>query len=776
MQFELTNRDPISHVKVIELIEDHPTQVIYGRNGVGKSMAVKLLQLVTGDNPYKDLTPSIWSNLKSQLGGLTIRATNLIGQESIEWTVDPARWPDSSVDPIRIVSSDSPAICSRVLVNGKDAKDEEIRKLLRVERLIGNETLTDSIQLEVSRLDNRIKADSTRLSTAIEAAYSRLHELSELLDAAGEEPVSSATEQNQVARKALDGLEDESGSLIERITRMRGMKVRVQEYKRLVGADGDPFERDNELKTELQHLKSEHAEALKQLDGLLGDFTPEKTAEIEEINEKLERHLEAKGNTTRQITELATEFGLGEIPGSVDDQVFGHESERREQAIERWRGRLAEIEDGPHVVELGESVLQALHEKKFEGLDDHIVATLSDNRLLSATELEAGIQARQKQINDLDGSTEANEITQEIEQAEEELKELESLRDLVKKRAWYDQRIKGYRRKLSKVKAGSGSANEEQVGSAQERVGSLEESIAETESKLSDLALKRQFVAGGRDETDIRQTLVDDLAELDSTLDSLEEDLTAAEHDLDDLAEQKSSARKEVELSALELDRAKTDRKGALIRLGREEYGSLTKTVVQEGDDGPYLNRPAAKRLIKAIDETTTKLREIETASVEVPGAIAAIQGRRSDAQESVLQVVGLIQESLGEKYFGPDAISAALFGGGSVVGFDLFRNEVAWKSDDGGVVRRHLDSFSSGEKAFAYTQARVASFAGSKKAAANSLLVLDEFGAFLERSRLENLEDYLKEKVAGTLVDQIVVILPETEDNPSSDYRSEAF
>lgn len=71
-------------LRPIPLIPDFAACLIEGQNGAGKSLAVRLLQLATGDQPY-GATPRAWDSLRDGLGDVRVVASKLEGAERIEW-------------------------------------------------------------------------------------------------------------------------------------------------------------------------------------------------------------------------------------------------------------------------------------------------------------------------------------------------------------------------------------------------------------------------------------------------------------------------------------------------------------------------------------------------------------------------------------------------------------------------------------------------------------------------------------------------------------------
>jgi hypothetical protein len=84
----------------------------------------------------------------------------------------------------------------------------------------------------------------------------------------------------------------------------------------------------------------------------------------------------------------------------------------------------------------------------------------------------------------------------------------------------------------------------------------------------------------------------------------------------------------------------------------------------------------------------------------------------------------------------------------------------VLW-TNEGVTLERPLSAFSSGEQAFAYTQAQVALLEHDDAAVANRLIVLDEFNAFIDSQRMDDLASYLVDRRSRIPHDQVVVILP---------------
>jgi hypothetical protein len=103
-------------------------------------------------------------------------------------------------------------------------------------------------------------------------------------------------------------------------------------------------------------------------------------------------------------------------------------------------------------------------------------------------------------------------------------------------------------------------------------------------------------------------------------------------------------------------------------------------------------------------------------------------------------------------------AIRDALFDGAEIVDVDPVEAHLTLETADGRSTRP-FESFSTGEQAFAFTQARIRELVAPPQP--NRLLVLDEFGAFVAADRLPALIEFLSAETLGAICDQVLVILP---------------
>src|SRR4051794_16596509 len=79
MKFTLHTPERSHGIRVIETIPDHPLCRVEGLNGIGKTLALHLLELCTGQQPYRT-RPDAWRTLCQYLGPAEVVVEGLRGE------------------------------------------------------------------------------------------------------------------------------------------------------------------------------------------------------------------------------------------------------------------------------------------------------------------------------------------------------------------------------------------------------------------------------------------------------------------------------------------------------------------------------------------------------------------------------------------------------------------------------------------------------------------------------------------------------------------------
>ena len=162
----------------------------------------------------------------------------------------------------------------------------------------------------------------------------------------------------------------------------------------------------------------------------------------------------------------------------------------------------------------------------------------------------------------------------------------------------------------------------------------------------------------------------------------------------------------------------------------------------------------ANDRAVQRLQGARSSLDQLSTAIHDLLDAI----DQRNQPPPS-LDVLRSLYEDLVKDRFSQPEVLAALFDKGAISRIDLATGEIAWKTGEGDPRVRPFEAFSSGERAFAYVEARLA--AAEHQHAANRLVAVDEFGAFLSRDRLIRLQNAVTRQLQTGAIDQVLVVLP---------------
>lgn len=131
------SRSAESGLPVIPLIPNYRLSTIEGRNGIGKTLAARILEFVSGEQPFITL-PKAWESFCDDLGVLTVSIDDFPGGETVRCELDSSNWrgrteADCVIEP------------GEVFINGESADWETARALIQVRRIAGDEGLGETL-------------------------------------------------------------------------------------------------------------------------------------------------------------------------------------------------------------------------------------------------------------------------------------------------------------------------------------------------------------------------------------------------------------------------------------------------------------------------------------------------------------------------------------------------------------------------------------------------------------------------------------------------------
>lgn len=753
-----------------------------GRNGIGKSLAVRLLQLAAGQSPYRGL-PLAWESLRSQLQSATIVIDRLSGGETIEVTLTPAEWPE---EPVAIRD----ARLGMVSIDGISATIQDLHKLLAVHRVAGDETLAETLGQAIeerrwllSRVEQQIDDRVNEWDTRFEDALSLIRGLDV---AALDQAQSELTEAGEVAQEK-DSARTSAADRVEGIRELAEAAELLNRTRDRLPTVQRELRHARHVLTRLERTFAERSQELRSLLDL--------KSQSKKTREELQRwaSLLRRRQTALQKAELdlSHELHVGGLkspePSAVKRAVKAANAE-----LDEVSRRRAEIDQLGPALDLQRGLATPLNAAIREGRGSAVVAYLQGP--IRADELRVGVERRSHELANQPKPGEIEDLDSALERLRIRLSALGRVAAAARKRDRARELYEEAASQLASLAGRSGPTAEARlqqaqaaVAVAQERLVAQRVEIAKLERELAEL----ESITGG----DLAERVATLEADVGVAAEEVPSELERATRALDETGAEYSDAvavRRAAEtrlqslLGRLALTTSDLQAGGALSWL-RPAWAVLAAA------DANLLIRPGGRltgearrvaavlgrleHLLQPLADMASELRNALTAATELLGLFATQVRERGLGQTPTEGVrVRTVDDAVAPRLlrreiesdfselFGTPQLREELFGGAGEVRLDVDKLTIHWIGQDGGTHQRPLEAFSSGEQAFAYTLAKLESLA-ERRTTKYVLLVLDEFGAFVARDRLTQLLSYVQRRALGRIADQVVVVLPLAQD-----------
>jgi hypothetical protein len=773
----LLDAHPRAGLNVIGEIPDGRVQQIEGRNGVGKTLAVRLLQLCTGTQPYLGKA-SAWTSLRQYLGPVVITVEGLRDGHELIFRLNPDGWPDAPEPPGEWLGL--------VELDGSPFVWRDVPDLLRVSRIGGDETLGESLAAGVAedldrvrqlglRQERRRKGWDTRVARLL-----RLTEVPAVLDLAGLEnrEARAVRELNRASQESekVEVLDRAARQVVSLLTKAQLVKARQPELEEQVLSLAEAERRLRRQIEELDRAAAELLSADKSSSGLL------KT--MDDLARKQRLRRERRERRRRELAAASAEAGV-EVPidliavdsltASLTDDLEAMDQERL--TLDR-SGLLLEV-----ISEVERPVARAAA----SGLGGEPVAQLPAGPL-TAAELLDGVSRRRMALV-ATPSGQATALHSRIEQTRHHLQAAERLPTAVRLLAKAEADLRETQGELNKaLKAFTVGAADSYQQVNDERAVLLDDLTATVEDRSGAEQRLADLLADGGAQDLIAQAALLAAGSGDSAnppdLATAQSLAAATSVRLDEAKAVVLGTIRARDQATRELDDARTAVRAACDELERApEHRWLTASIsglqiadARSEDQAQILSRlhAAASKVDDWLLQTYNDLQALEEALLQLEGRLRASgTAGNLDAGRSLTftqQVQRLYADRFAEE-FGQAELRDALFAGGTDVHFDLLDMTTSWVSPDGHTQTRPLEAFSSGERAFAYTRVKLEQLKMTRSR--NRVVFLDEFGAFVARDRFDLLLTYLRNQALGRIADQVVLVLPLRE-HPGADQKDE--
>ena len=761
--------EPRGPLKVVEELPDAKLAMLEGLNGIGKTLAVRILQLCTGTMPYPQDSLA-WSSLREGLGHVTVEVTELEGANRVILIADSADWQ----------TTDEPGPTrdwfQSVTIDGEEVPLEAVRQLIRVHRFAGDEAITETFASLADIAAATAKRWSLRYAAPVESPLAELEGSAEMAlellgnwsletfgqlkaqAAAAVEDLSSATdiaEQAQQRRDAVLEALESRGRLADIRRRAPGLENEL--------ADVD------ELIRQAQDEREEAQAAITALAARVGRAEPLKL-ELRNARRTLERNRRDLTEAIRRVTTRASALRLAPERDALREAI-----DILSQRVEDLHAEQTALDAAPAMRTLLDEVSEELADAESRGLASQVAVEDVDTGVqLSVSQTRAGMLTRRAYLEGQPPPPQAREVSQNLANAVEELNRTRMVSAALDDVSRFLRLVnQNEDRVANALRAGADGAAAEAMEQASDRRRASDETLLQLAATRAALAQQLGASADGTSEEATTRRLAEALERIGITDAQLDEVSTAAEESAYQaqltlgVAQQKAAdARREVARAEAEIQRAAASlaeddelawvraAPGDQLRLPRDADIEQTLAVVEGG-------RTLAVGVVDRLGGLRGQLGAVERA---LHGLARRLRGQSPDAVLYVDELQTWLASRFSAWLNNPLVRHELLPESEGDVSVDLSSRQVTWR-EASGERSRPLEAFSSGEQAFAYTRARLALLDEEASVAANRLIVLDEFGAFIAHDRLQGLLAYLRDRAVDHEHEQVLVVLPLSRD-----------
>ena len=372
---------------ILPEVPDLPAVLIEGRNGIGKTVLVHLLELISGKQPFAEHRKS-WLSLRERLGNTAITLSGLNDGHQLVVKFTPHQWPTDEV-PLTIGDW-----LGEVSVDGQIVRVADAQRLLWVERFAGNEDVGRTLRRRLDIYADRVGRTQHQISSTINRINEALQPLVEQLRPL--DPQRLVAHQHELAEAETREVEAEA-ELETAIARHERVLAAI-EHSRRVDAANDPSAelaaRRSELQRELTGATEEHDEVQERVRQISERLTRDGDAQAALADpQRIQRHRAKRlRNLENDVARAARNLQIE--PGR--DEVLGARDVARSQ-LEELRRQRALLDAGGQTSRLIDRVDGLLVSAAAEGLDDQEFAIMRDERF-SVGEVQAGMRMRAEEL------------------------------------------------------------------------------------------------------------------------------------------------------------------------------------------------------------------------------------------------------------------------------------------------------------------------------------------------------------------------------------------
>jgi len=756
---------PIGPLKILPELPDARLALMEGLNGIGKTLAIRLLELCTGGRPYS-MESAAWRSLCMGLGEFQVTIGDLNGTREIRWRADTRDWLDLSADIATLPFRE-------ITVDGKASSLQSIQAILAVHRLSGDEGIIETLAQEadaageiVGRWRRRYADQKAGPLARLEAiAYEGIRLLGDWSLETYRSLAATSEDARVTAAAALEVVENAQRRR-DKIGLAHELSIRLSELRR---RSPDLVSRLERADQELADLEGKRERLQRDIAELAGRVAGSKPIQRELTNamKTLERNRDRLARQTSKVSKAASELNVAPTQYAVREVIGSLRNE-----LEGLKAEQTALDAAPSMRALLDGLGLPLAQAETGGLGDQIALDDPVTEVqLTVSQTRTGMATRRAYLEGKPPPPQAREVAQRVDRARQSLDRAEVLLGLLEEANRYKRLVATNEDRVQRaVAAFKPTITTELRQLEKQRVTSDErllELVAERER------LKQQLGVGeGANEKVLSSQLVTVLG-----------DLGIGEEDLDATLEESQSGLQTSQITLIEADASAADFRRHLVRAEAEirkaasalrshrELDWVRQAIAESKRPiGPGLQDQLqlvddARDRASAVGDRLGELRaQLAAVELALRGVARHLRGQDPETSRYLSELQGWLGIHFSSWFNLPRVRKELLPTAEGDIKVDLGTSEVRWTEH--GITRsRPLDAFSSGEQAFAYTRARLARLDEAKEQPANRLIVLDEFGAFIAHDRLSGLLAYLSERANQYPNDQVLVVLPLSRD-----------
>ncbi|HEX8084850.1 MAG TPA: hypothetical protein VF529_11230 [Solirubrobacteraceae bacterium] len=742
----LFSPDTAPALKLIEEIPSGRAIWLEGRNAIGKSVAVRLLDLISGDQPYVDDAPA-WRSLRESIGATEVQLTDIRPSgRTLRVVFTPEHWPD-----LPEVPGDR---LGRFTLGDETLAAADVGDLLEVAHIHGAERLEGIIGRERRALGTAVRIVASRLPDRNEFVI-ELAALAQLIKHASPQHHEDLVAERAQLSEKLEELQSELDSVraraehLQRARTARGL---------LYGANDVPTLEARRARVEELQAREENAQD--EMTDLLASLEADQEARVE-IDKQRRARMQAAERIAKRVAHLSSSSAAEQLDITPADAEAA--DALRAAAEDRVRVLKRELTERLSTAGLGEPAARQTFDGVEAALQEAIGSDLGRMALLrTPDEMTVDVSTSLTWLRAQRQFTEEfsrNGATGEIERLRATLNDYEDVAATSRLLARDYRVVDGSARRLQALErslvAPAGAA--ERLDDLRRELSALTRELQTARFELGQAAALLGVV--GEVTRDTASSVFS--AELEAAKSS-EDRLDAEYADTTSAAESLSGRVASVLAERLRVDAALAAHVDAVTDLVRmRAAGDVPWLSGWLTDDYTLDQNTTAPPELNALARVASRAVEQFNALYDVLGALTytfarpevAVADTRSHYEAAVARV---LEAAILEQLNAPPIVNE-LFDGGHVTEVSLVTNSVSWRTPEGDGRERPVSTFSSGDQAFAFTQAQIRT--ATQASHENCLVVLDEFGAFVAADRRRRLAELLDEQLTRPGLSAVIIV-----------------